>query len=80
MFEAANRNISLEWQGTLTGVDAADPAMLVQHQLRKVNFLDLDIQFVRSHGLAAFSFNIYRKPGNAYLPYGSYHARHVFRG
>ena len=81
-FEAANRNIKLEWQGTPTGVDAADPAMLVQHQLRRVNFLDLDIQFVRSDGSAAFAFKIYRKPGNAYayLPYGSYHVRHVFRG
>ena len=33
-------------------------------------------------GFAAFEFRLYRKPGNAYsyLPYGSYHARHVFRG
>ena len=81
-FEAANRNIKLEWQGTPSGVDAANPATLVQHQLRRVNFLDLDIQFVRAHGSATFAFKIYRKPGNAYayLPYGSYHARHVFRG
>ena len=29
-----------------------------------------------------FEFSVYRKPGNAfsYLPYGSYHARHIFRG
>ena len=82
MFEAANKNISLEWQGTPTGVDASDPAMLVQHQLRRINFLDLDIEFIRSHGSATFAFKVYRKPGNAYayLPYGSYHARHVFRG
>ena len=82
IFEAANINIKLEWQGTPKDVDAADPAMLVQHQLRRVNFLDLDIQYVRSHGSAALAFKIYRKPGNAYayLPYGSYHARHVFRG
>ena len=28
-----------------------------------------------------FEFGVYRKPGNAYvyLPYGSYHSRHVFR-
>lgn len=82
MLGAANRNIKLEWQGTPTDVDAADPAMLVQHQFRRVNFLDLDIQFIRSLGSAVFEFRIYRKPGNAcaYLPYGSYHARHVFRG
>lgn len=81
-FEAANKNIKLEWQDTPTEVDLADPALLVQHQLRRVNFLDLDIQFVRSQGSAAFAFKIYRKPGNAYayLPYGSYHSRHVFRG
>ena len=56
--------------------------MLVQHQLRRVNFLDLDIQFARSHGSAAFAFKIYLNPGNAYayLPHGSYHARRVFRG
>ncbi len=29
-----------------------------------------------------FAFKVYRKPGTAYayLPYGSFHARHVFRG
>ena len=47
-----------------------------------MNFLDLDIQIVYSLGSAAFAFKVYRKPGSAYayLPYGSYHARHVFRG
>ena len=35
-----------------------------------------------SYKRAGFEFSVYRKPGNAfsYLPYGSYHARHVFRG
>ena len=35
-----------------------------------------------SDGSADFAFKVYRKPGTAYayLPYGSYHARHVFRG
>ncbi len=32
------------------------------------------------YGSADFAFNVYSKPGMAYLPYGSYHARHVFRG
>ena len=82
MFGTANINIKLEWQGTPLDVDATDPAMLVQQQLRRVSFLDLDIRFVSSHGSTAFEFRIYRKPGNAYayLPHGSYHARHVFRG
>ena len=40
------------------------------------------IQILSLHGSPEFEFRIYRKPGNAcsYLPYGSYHARHVFRG
>jgi hypothetical protein len=47
-----------------------------------VNFLDLDVTVVYSSGSADFAFKVYRKPGTAYvyLPYGSYHARHVFRG
>ena len=47
-----------------------------------MNFLDLDITIVYSQASADFAFNVYRKPGTAYayLPYGSYHARHVFRG
>ena len=78
----ANINIKLEWQRTPLDVDATEPAMLGQQQLRRVNFLDLDIRFVSSHGSAAFEIRIYRKPGDAcaYLPYGSYHARHVFGG
>jgi hypothetical protein len=63
-------------------VDATDPARFIQHQHRRVSFLDLDIRIVYSVGSADFAFKIYRKTGNAYayLPYGSYHARHVFRG
>ncbi len=47
-----------------------------------MNFLDLDITIVYSQASADFAFKVYRKPGRAYayLPYGSYHARHVFRG
>ncbi len=47
-----------------------------------MNFLDLDITIVYSDESADFAFKVYRKPGTAYayLPYGSYHARHVFRG
>ena len=81
MFEAANINIKLEWQGTPVGVDATDPAVLVHHQ-RCVYFLDFDIQFVCSHRSAELTFRIYHNSGNAhtYLPYGYYHARHVFLG
>jgi hypothetical protein len=72
----------LEWQGTPSAEDAVNPAKFDQHQHRQVNFLDLDITIVYSDGSADFAFKVYRKPGTAYayLPYGSYHARHVFRG
>jgi hypothetical protein len=81
-FGSANNNIKLEWQGTPSSVKAADPASFIHDQHKKVSFLDLDIQVVYSAGSAFFAFKIYRKTGNAYayLPYGSYHARHVFRG
>ena len=81
-FGSANDNIKLEWQGTPPSVDATDPARFIQDQHRRVSFLDLDIRIVYSAGSADFAFKIYRKTGNAYayLPYGSYHARHVFRG
>ena len=81
-FGTANASINLEWQGTPSAIDAVNPDKfdLVQH--RRVNFLDLDIQIVNACGFSEFAFRIYRKPGNAYayLPYGSYHARHIFRG
>ena len=81
-FGNANSKIKLEWQGTPSATDAEDPAKFNQHQHSRVNFLDLDIQILDLHGSPEFEFRIYRKPGNAYsyLPYGSYHARHVFRG
>jgi hypothetical protein len=81
-FGTAKDNLKLEWQGTPSCVDATDPARFNRHQHRRANFLDLDIQVVTRSGSAEFAFRLYRKPGNAYayLPYGSYHARHVFRG
>jgi len=81
-FGSANDNIKLEWQGTPSSEDATDPAKFDQDQHRRVSFLDLDIQVVYSAESADFAFKVYRKTGNAYayLPYGSYHARHVFRG
>jgi hypothetical protein len=78
----ANDNIKLEWQGTPSAEDAVNPAKFDQYRHRQVNFLDLDITIVYSQASADFAFKVYRKPGTAYayLPYGSYHARHVFRG
>jgi hypothetical protein len=81
-FGKANANIKLEWQGTPSAEDATNPAKFDQLQHRKVNFLDLDIEIVCSQTSVEFAFRVYRKPGTAYayLPYGSYHARHIFRG
>ena len=81
-FGSANDNIKLEWQNTPSSVDANHPARIAQDQHRRVSFLDLDLRVVYSTGSAEFAFKVYRKTGNAYayLPYGSYHARHVFRG
>ena len=81
----ANANIKLEWQGTPSAVDAVDPAKFDQYKHRRVNFLDLNIRIVyptEPTQSVHFEYSVYRKPGNAYsyLPYGSYHARHVFRG
>jgi len=78
----ANDNIKLEWLGTPSAEDTVNPARFDQHQHRQVNFLDLAITIMYSERSADFAFKVYRKPGTAYayLPYGSYHARHVFRG
>lgn len=79
-FNSANGNISLEWQDGFG--DTINPDMLDRTKLRRTNFLDLDIRLQKSGPATWFEFSIYRKPGNAYsyLPYGSYHARHIFRG
>ena len=81
-FRAANPNIKLEWQGIPLETDATNPAKFDSYKHRRVNFLDLDARIVYTIQRASFEFSVYRKPGNAFsnLPYGSYHARHVFRG
>ena len=77
----ANKNIKLEWQGFSSVEDATNPARFCRDQHSKLNVLDLCIQTARICNGVRFKFRVYRKPGNsyAYLPYGSYHARHVFR-
>ena len=75
---SANDNIKLEWQGTPSSVDAIHLAGFARDQHSRVSFLDLDLLLVYSAGSADFAFKVYRKAGNAnaYLPYGTYHARH----
>ena len=81
-FATANINIKLEWQGTPPAQDAtnADNFDFQMHQ--KVNFLDLEIKVLLTEEIPCLDFKVYRKPGSAYayLPYGSYHARHIFQG
>ena len=75
--------IALEWQGMPSAGGAADPAVFDLNKHHRVNHcLDLDISTVYTTTKVEFEFGLYRKPGNAYayLPYGSYHSRHVFRG
>lgn len=78
----ANKNITLEWQGLSSAADATDPTRFKLDQHSRVSFLDLDICVKYICGTIRFEFRVYRKPGNsyAYLPYGSYHARHTFKG
>jgi hypothetical protein len=77
---SANINIKLEWQGATSTEGAINPIKYSVLGLRHVNFLDLDI--VCNELSTYFNFKVYRKPGSAYayLPYGSYHAGHIFRG
>ena len=81
-FNNANGNIKLEWQAIPSALDATNPEKFDQYQLHAVNFLDLDIMTLHNDGMSCLDFKVYRKPGSAYayLPYGSYHARHIFRG
>jgi hypothetical protein len=72
----ANDNIKLEWPGTSSAEDAVNPAKFDQHQHRQVNFLDLDITLMYSPE----SDTAKPATAKAYLAYGCYHARHVFRG
>ena len=61
---------------------AANPAVFDRNKHSRVKFLDLNIRAVYTTTMVEFEFCVYWKPGNAYvyLPYGSYHSRHVFRG
>ena len=61
---------------------AAVPAVFDRNTHSRVSFLDLDVRAVYTITMVEFEFGVNRKPQNAcaYLPCGSYHSRHVFRG
>ena len=62
---------------------SADPAVFDRNKRSRVNFLNLNIRAVYTTAIVEFKFGVNRKPGpwsaNAFLPYGSYHSRYVFR-
>jgi hypothetical protein len=84
----ADENISLDWTGYSSQQSAMDPAVVKATSHATVHFLDLDMSL--EHGSDCLgadttfrvTFRPYRKPGNAYayIPFNSFHGRHVFRG
>ena len=79
----ANPSIKFEWQNLPTIEDAVDPTKFDHDKHRRVNFLDLNIKIIFTmipSCLVMLEFGVYSKPWNAfsYIPYGSYHQRHIF--
>mmetsp|Transcript_17042 Transcript_17042/g.46744 ORF Transcript_17042/g.46744 Transcript_17042/m.46744 type:complete len:257 (+) Transcript_17042:1173-1943(+) len=68
-FATADKNISLEWQNNDINHD------------QKVDYLDLCITVSQQPTGKAITLGVFHKPGNsyAYLPYGSFPARHTFK-
>ncbi len=73
-FAARHPRIKLEWADTVGASSLA-------HSNRAV-FMDCDIQRVHHGTSVEFSFSVYHKPLNSYqyLPYGSFHPKHMFAG
>jgi hypothetical protein len=65
-------------------MNCADPNIRFEFQVSDSSgvMLDLLITLIEDFSGTKLDLSVYRKPGNAYayLPYGSFHARHVFRG
>jgi hypothetical protein len=84
----ADPNISLDWTGYDSQEVATDPMVVKEREHGQVHFLDLDmwVKYVsvarRTDTIFRVLFRPYRKPGNAYayIPFNSFHGRHVFRG
>ena len=81
----ANPSIKFEWQNLPTIEDAVDPTKFDHDKHRRVNFLDLNIKIIFTmipSCSVMLEFGVYSKPWNAfsYIPYGSYHQRHIFCG
>ena len=84
----ADPNISLDWTGYDSQEDATDPVVVKEREHGQVHFLDLDmwVKYVSAARRTDTDFRVlfrpYRKPGNAYayIPFNSFHGRHIFRG
>lgn len=87
-FGRADPNISLDWAGYDSQEAATDPSAVKEREKGQVHFLDLDMwaKYVSAAGRTNTTFRVlfrpYRKPGNAYayIPFNSFHGRHIFRG
>ena len=84
----ADPNISLDWTGYDSQEDATDPVVVKEREHGQVHFLDLDmwVKYVSAARRTDTDFRVlfrpYRKPDNAYayIPFNSFHGRHIFRG
>jgi hypothetical protein len=84
----ADPNISLDWTGYDSQEAAADPTVVKERGHGQEHFMDLDmwVKYVSAAVRTDTNFRVlfrpYRKPGNAYayIPFNSFHGRHVFRG
>ena len=76
----AQAGISFEWQGSRG--DGTELESIDVNNLVRVNFLDLNIRLINVQNSASFELRVFRKPGNSYsyLPFGSFHARHIMHG
>lgn len=85
---SADDHIKLDWAGYESQRDATDPIVVAEREHGQVHFLDLDMwaEPVANAGRTSTThrvlFRPYRKPGNAYayIPFNSFHGRHIFRG
>jgi hypothetical protein len=84
----ADTNISLDWTGYESQERAMDTIVVDEFDHGQAVFLDLDmsLEYVTASQRFSTTFRVimrpYRKPGNAYayIPFKSFHGRHVFRG
>lgn len=85
---SADEHIRLDWTGYESHEAAINPIAVAERERGQVHFLDLDLwaQPVAVSGRTVTThrvlFRPYRKPGNAYayIPFNSFHGRHIFRG